>query len=111
MLGFGIGSVGPIDRKNGIILDPVHFSSIGGNNIPICNWLEQEIGIQVSIDNGANASLLGEYWSGHLQDQAHLLYLHVGVGIRSAIMTGGKMMYGAIELEVSIGQMIIMGGP
>lgn len=107
ILGLGIGSVGPLNRKQGIILDPPHFYSKGWENVPICGWFEKEFGLQVNIDNGANASLLGEYWTDRTKNHEHLLYLHTGIGIRSAIMTGGKMVYGAVELEGSIGQMII----
>jgi predicted NBD/HSP70 family sugar kinase len=107
ILGIGIGAVGPLDRKKGIILDPLYFPSDGWRNIEICRRLEDGLDVQVNLDNGANASLLGEYWAENTHEFEHYLYLHAGVGIRSALMAGGKTVYGAIELEGSIGQMII----
>ena len=34
ILGLGIGAVGPIDRKNGIIINPVNFASMDWFNVP-----------------------------------------------------------------------------
>lgn len=37
----------------------------------------------------------------------HLLYVHVGAGLRMAVMTGGSMVYGAVDMEGAAGQMVI----
>jgi predicted NBD/HSP70 family sugar kinase len=107
VLGMGIGAVGPLDRVSGTILSPDYFPAPGWHNVPICNLLEQKLGFPVLLDNGANAALLGEHWSSRDQNYQHLLYVHLGVGLRSAMMTGGKLVYGAVDMEGSIGQMII----
>jgi predicted NBD/HSP70 family sugar kinase len=51
--------------------------------------------------------LLGEYWMDRSDEYEHLLYVHAGVGIRSAMMSGGKLVYGAVDMEGAVGQMII----
>ncbi|MFC6652511.1 ROK family protein [Paenibacillus rhizoplanae] len=61
----------------------------------------------VYLDNGANTALLGEYWAGSNRMQQHLLYLHAGIGLRSAIMNDGRLLYGIIDTEGAVGQMII----
>lgn len=74
--------------------------------------LRQGLGIPIYLDNGANMAILGEYWASRDQAYQHLLYIHLGVGIRSAMMVGGKVVYGAMDMEGSIGQMIIQSdGP
>ncbi|TVY11861.1 ROK family transcriptional regulator [Paenibacillus cremeus] len=107
VLGMGIGAVGPLDREAGILLDPLYFPTAGWSNLNIKALLEARLGLPVLLDNGANTALLGESWMDRDRDYRHLLYVHAGVGIRSAMMTGGKLVYGAVDMEGSIGQMII----
>lgn len=107
VLGIGIGAVGPVDRHHGVIMEPLYFPAPGWSNVDICRIMEEQLGIPATLDNGANAAILGEYWAddGHSYD--HLLYVHAGIGLRSAMMTGGQLVYGAFDMEGSVGQMII----
>lgn len=107
VLGLGIGAVGPLDRTVGRILEPRHFPAEGWRDIDICKLFHERLGIPVRLDNGANTAILGEYWLGDAQAFKHLLYVHVGIGIRSAMIMGGQMIYGAVDMEGSAGQMII----
>lgn len=107
VLGMGIGAVGPLDRTSGLILEPIHFPAAGWQNVDISGYLHERLGIPVLLDNGANTAIIGESWSDRNKDYRHLLYVHVGVGIRSAMMSNGKVVYGAVDMEGSIGQMII----
>lgn len=107
VLGMGIGAVGPLDRTLGLILKPIHFPAAGWQNVDISGYLQERLGIPVLLDNGANTAIIGESWSDRNKDYRHLLYIHVGVGIRSAMMSNGKVVYGAVDMEGSIGQMII----
>lgn len=112
VLGMGIGAVGPLDRMTGTILNPQHFSSPGWENVEICRIAEERLGFSVMLNNGANAAVLGEYWSDTEGRVEHLLYLHVGVGIRSAMISGGELVYGAVDREGAVGQMVIQAdGP
>lgn len=112
VIGLGIGAVGPLERQTGTILDPAYFPAPGWRNVPVAAALESRLCIPVLLDNGANAALLGEYWASREQAYQHLLYIHAGVGLRSAVMVGGKLVYGAVDMEGAIGQMIIQAdGP
>jgi predicted NBD/HSP70 family sugar kinase len=112
VLGMGIGAVGPLDRSSGTILEPLYFSAPGWRQVPITAALQERLGVPVLLDNGANAALLGEHWASREQQYQHLLYVHVGVGLRSAMMVGGKLVYGAVDMEGAIGQMIVQAdGP
>lgn len=107
VLGLGIGAVGPLDRHSGVILEPLYFPASGWKHVPIVERLEAALGVPALLDNGANAALLGEYWMDRSDESEHLLYVHTGVGLRSAMMTGGKLVYGAVDMEGAVGQMII----
>ena len=107
LLGLGIGAVGPLDRAEKLIIDPKYFPAEGWEHVRIGPELEQALGIPVLLDNGANTALLAEYWHDAVHHYDHLLYIHAGVGIRSAMMSNGQLVYGAVDMEGSVGQMII----
>ncbi|WP_281889144.1 ROK family protein [Paenibacillus sp. YYML68] len=107
VLGMGIGAVGPLDRQHGVLLEPLHFPAGGWSQVYVVEELKSRLGFEIMLDNGANTALIGESWSDRDRDYRHLLYVHVGVGLRSAMMTSGQVVYGAVDMEGSIGQMII----
>ncbi|MNZ57594.1 N-acetylglucosamine repressor [compost metagenome] len=112
LLGIGVGTVGPIDRANGIILNPRYFHAEGWNNVPLQDLMGEALGLNVLIENGANTALLGEHWHEREDNVQHMLYVHVGTGLRSAMMSNGNIVHGAIDMEEAIGQMIIqVDGP
>ncbi|CAM3306947.1 ROK family protein [Paenibacillus lupini] len=110
IVGMGVGAVGPLDRERGLILDPVYFPAQGWHNLPICERLEECLGFPVLLDNGANTALVGEHWALRSEHYQHMLYVHVGAGLRSAVMSNGQLVYGATDMEGAIGRMIIQAG-
>lgn len=107
VIGFGIGAVGPLDRDNGIILEPLYFSAKGWRDVPICRLLTEATGIPAYLDNGANTALLGEHWALRQDQMQHMFYVHAGVSLRSAMISYGQIVHGTVDMEGSIGQMII----
>lgn len=107
VLGIGIGAVGPVDRLAGAILEPSYFPAKGWRNVEICRHLTEKLGIPALLDNGANTAILAESWHQRTQSFKHLLYIHAGVGLRSSMVSEGKVLYGAVDMEGSVGQMII----
>lgn len=106
VLGIGVGAVGPLDPEAGMIRNPKYFPSAGWENVPVADRLAAALKVPVLLDNGANAALTGEYRADPVK-RKHLLYLHIGAGLRSAMMTGGSLVYGAVDMEGAVGQMVI----
>lgn len=107
IVGLGIGAVGPLNRSTGTILNPQYFPAEGWSNIPICQWFEEKMGFRTVLENGVNSALIGEQWSFRHENIQHVLYVHAGVSLRSAMMSHGRIIHGAMDMEDSIGQMII----
>lgn len=107
VIGTGIGAVGPLDRVRGTILKPMYYPAAGWVDVPICRMLEEATGIPAQLENGANTALMGEHWSMRHASPQHMLYVHAGVGLRSAMMSYGQIIHGSIDMEGAIGQMII----
>jgi len=107
VIGIGVGAVGPLDSESGTILHPLNFSSPGWINVPLTDIITEQTGIPAYLENGANAALIGEHWALRENNLQHMLYVHAGVGLRSAMMSNGQIVHGSIDMEGAIGQMII----
>ncbi len=107
VVGVGIGAVGPLDRERGVIVKPRYFPSPGWVDVPICRMIEEKTGFRAELENGANTALMGEHWTMRESNPQHMLYVHAGVGLRSAMMSNGQIIHGSLDMEGAIGQMII----
>lgn len=106
ILGIGIGSVGPLDRENGIILNPESFSAIGWEYVKIVEKLTSEFGVRTVLENGANTAALGEYYQSPKLNQ-NVLYCISGVGLRCGTLANGKIVKNQTGDASSFGHMII----
>jgi predicted NBD/HSP70 family sugar kinase len=79
----------------------------GWMNDAIIHYFEQRFQIPVTLDNGANTALIGEYWVDPAAEYQHVIYIHAGIGLRLSMMSDGVVLPRAIDQEDSFGQMII----
>lgn len=107
ILGIGIGTVGPIDRERGIILTPKSFFNSNWVNVPIKEMIEERLRLSCFIDNGANTAVLGEYLYGRGKDLESVVYIHCGIGLRSAIIRSGIIIRTMNDREDAFGNMIV----
>jgi predicted NBD/HSP70 family sugar kinase len=107
LLGIGVGAVGPLDAEAGLILEPLYFPAKGWKQVKLCERLRDALNIPVFLENGANTAVFGEYWADREQQLRHLLYLHAGAGLRSSMMTNGRIVYGGFDMEGAVGQMVV----
>ena len=107
ILGIGIGTVGPIDREKGIILNPKSFFNSDWINVPIKAMVEESLSISCFIDNGANTAVLCEFLYGKGKDLKSVAYIHCGIGLRSAIISDGIIIRSMNDREDAFGHMII----
>lgn len=107
VLGIGIGTVGPLDRQNGLILNPDNFEAEGWRDIPLKAIFEKQTGLPVIIDNGANAAVLAETYYGIGKGIQNVLYLNCGVGIRTGIMNSGVFVRTVNDTEDTFAHMVI----
>ncbi|PIC70294.1 hypothetical protein CSV77_09460 [Sporosarcina sp. P16b] len=108
ILGIGVGTIGPLDSKSGIILNPNQFPSSGWKDIPIKDILEERLGLEVLVDYGVNTALLAEY-NNHYKDQySNIIYMLKGVGSRTGMIIEGKLKPGTDKLGIhGQGHMIV----
>jgi len=107
ILGIGVGTVGPIDSEKGIILNPRNFFNKNWVNVPIKSMIEERLSIPCFIDNGSNAAVLAEYLFGKGKNYKNIVYIHCGIGLRSAIVTDGSIIRSMNNRDDSFGHMIV----
>jgi predicted NBD/HSP70 family sugar kinase len=69
--------------------------------------LESQLGLQVELDNDANACLASEIWHGGLDGVRSAVLVAVGEGVGASIYSGGQLMYGFNGLAGEIGHVPI----
>lgn len=105
IMGIGVSCIGPIDIKNGIILDPPNFHHI--NEIRIKEILEKTFGYPVDVDNDMNASAIAEKLYGRGKDFQNFIYLGVTNGIGAGIIANNILFEGATGFSGEVGHMTI----
>ena len=104
VVGIGIGSPGPLDLENGVVLKTPNLK---WDNVPIRDILEEEFGITTYLENDANAAAAGEYRFGAGKGARNLIYITVSTGIGSGIIIDGKVYRGAHGIAGELGHTII----
>ena len=89
VLGIGVASIGPLDKKERLLLNPTNFFGI--RQFPIAALLEEGFHLPVSLQNDMNAAALAEKLYGLGRPLDTFLYLGIANGIGSGIISGGRL--------------------
>ncbi|OYD08216.1 ROK family glucokinase [Paludifilum halophilum] len=98
--GLGLGLPGFLDIPRGRI---IRLTNIPWEDVPVKEYLEQELQIPVAIDNDANAAALGEAWSGAGAGRSDLILVTLGTGVGGGLVTGGRLVRGVNGMAGEIG--------
>lgn len=105
ILGIGISCIGPLDSKNGIILEPPNFHKL--KSIPLKQILIEKFRLDVVIDNDMNTSSLAEKLYGNATDLANFIYVGVTNGIGAGIVTNHELYEGDMGFGGEIGHITV----
>lgn len=100
LLGIGIGLPAPVDYANGRVVGPSVM--IGWDNFGIRRRLEERFGVPVYAENDVNLLTLNEHRV-RRPSTDQMVYVKVGTGIGSGIITGGRLYRGAQGAAGDIG--------
>lgn len=90
--GIGICSPGPLDPRNGVIINPPNVPC--WRNFPLADRVRAAYKVPVKVDNDANAAALAEVLWGAARGFSNVFYATVGTGIGSGIILDGKILHG-----------------
>lgn len=104
----GIGSGGPLDAANGIVMRPPNLQ--GWHDVPIAQLIEAEFGRPVSLENDANAGVLASHRWGAWAGTPDLVYITISTGIGGGIMIDDRLLRGASGNGGEVGHTVISWG-
>ncbi|SDH16686.1 Sugar kinase of the NBD/HSP70 family, may contain an N-terminal HTH domain [Alteribacillus persepolensis] len=105
-LGIGIGSIGPIDKQNGLILNPSFFPAPDWKAVPIVKELKEHFHCKVLLEYGSNTAALGEYIYEHSQFNS-LLYIMNAWNFGCGIISDRRLWHSRHGDVLSYGHMVV----
>lgn len=104
VVGVGIGSPGPIDTKNGIV---VTSPNLRWTNMPLRRLVGEIVDLPATLENDANCAVLGEWWRGAARGAQVVVGVTVGTGVGGGFVLDGKVFHGASDVAGEFGHMTI----
>ena len=90
----GVSVPGPFDRETGLLLNPPNLP--GWSRVPIGAVLAEAFGVEVRVENDANAAALAEWQFGAGERYRNsLAYLTMSTGVGGGLILGGRLHRGA----------------
>lgn len=90
--GVGMAIPGSIDSEKGVI---TYSNNIKFANVPIVEEFNKYIDVPVRIGNDANLAVLGEMYFGSAKSYKDIVFVTLGTGIGTGIVSNGKLILGA----------------
>lgn len=106
--GLGIGVPGPVEFRTGHPTAPPIMPGWDGH--PIRERFGTRYGVPVWVDNDVNIMALGEWHAGEARGHRHLIFVKVGTGIGSGIISNGLIHRGAQGSAGDIGHIQVLAG-
>ena len=100
VIGIGIGLPAPVDYANGRVVGPSVL--VGWDNFEIREHLEQKFGVPVYAENDVNLLALSDHRLRRLA-VSEMVFVKIGTGIGSGIITEGRLYRGAQGAAGDIG--------
>jgi predicted NBD/HSP70 family sugar kinase len=105
VLGVGLVSYGPQDRRAGVLLTPQPTDEWFG--YPVARRLSESLGLPVLLDNDAAAAAIGEYWMGAVDPRSTYGCIYMATGIGGGVVVAGEVYRGSSSNSVEIGHISI----
>ncbi len=106
LAGIGVGVPGFIRIKEGFLTNSNNLPYL--ENFPVRDELSNRLGARVILENDANAAALGEKWIGAGRDVDDLVLLTLGTGVGGGIISGGRILRGAVGMAGEFGHMTVV---
>jgi predicted NBD/HSP70 family sugar kinase len=105
VLGVGLVSYGPQDRRAGVLLTPQPTDA--WLDYPIAQRVAESLGLPVLLDNDAAAATIGEYWLGAVDPRSTYGCIYMATGIGGGVVVAGEVYRGSTSNSVEIGHISI----
>lgn len=96
----GIGSPGPLDVKNGIIIEN---SNLPFKNFEIVKTIKEAFDLPTHLDNDANVATLGEFMFGAGKGTENMVFITASTGIGGGAVLNGRLFRGSTGNALEVG--------
>lgn len=103
--GIGFASPGPIDIREGVILDPPHLP--GWRNVPLVKHLRETTELPVVLDKDVIAAAVGERWAGATVGYANSMFIYLGTGVGVGVTVDDAVVRGFSGNAGDIGHLLV----
>lgn len=103
----GIGAPGAVNGETGIIEFSANFNS---HNWEIVKMMKERLGIDVLVENDANAAAYGEFLVGAAKDANDAVVITLGTGVGGGIIIDGMIYSGSNFAGAELGHIVIQKG-
>ena len=103
--GIGVGSPGPLDPYEGVIISPENMPCMHG--VRLRELLEEDLSRPVRVDNDANMAAFGEQWLGAGRGVDHFLCVTLGTGVGGGWVSEGRLMRGFNGNAAEVGHVTV----
>ncbi len=98
VLAYGINLTGRVNHETGY-----SFSYFLGEDKPLSQVLEKELGAPVFLENDSRAMAYGEYICGEANNEKNMLFINLSWGLGMGMIIDGKLSYGKSGFSGEIG--------
>jgi glucokinase len=99
----GVGYGGPVDWRTGRIAKSYHIE--GWSEFPLAEWLSEQSGVPVFVENDANVAALGEAIAGAGKQRNPVFYTTVGSGVGGGLVVDERIYHGTAPGEMEFGHL------
>ena len=100
----GIGSPGTCNEHTGIV---EYANNLRFENVPLRQMMHDRLGLDIYIENDANAAALGEALAGAAKGTQSCVCITLGTGVGGGIIIGGKIYGGFNFAGAELGHIVI----
>ncbi len=100
----GIGAPGAVNGETGVIEFSANFNS---HNWEIVKMMEERLGVEVLVENDANAAAYGEFLVGAAKDANDAVVITLGTGVGGGIIIDGMIYSGSNFAGAELGHIVI----
>ncbi|MCP4140621.1 MAG: ROK family transcriptional regulator [Chloroflexi bacterium] len=107
-LGIGIATPGTVNIDEGLL---IFAPNLQWHNVPFRDYFHESTGLNVFIENDANATTIAESLFGVARKTNNFIFIFAGIGIGSGLFLNGDLYRGNIGYAGEIGHSPIMAEP
>jgi predicted NBD/HSP70 family sugar kinase len=105
ILGVGIASPGPIDAREGVVLDPPMLPR--WHRVALRRELSEATGLPVLLEKDVTAAVVAELWFAGQASSGDFAFMYYGTGLGTGLSVGGEVLRGSSSNAGDAGHMTV----